>query len=78
MTRKEFKQCLVEAIEFHDGYISNEEVETLLDLNYDEDSSITDWTFSSFNTFALDYVLEGISYACRYSDLKWEEEEDDE
>ena len=77
-TRKEFKINLVEAIEFHDGYISDEDVEKLLDLNYDEDSSITDWTFSSFNTFALDYVLEGISYACRYSDLKWEEEEDDE
>ena len=76
MTRKQFKQCLVEAIEFHDGYISNEEVEKLLYLNYDEDSSIVDWTFSDFNTFAIDYNTEGIRYACRQSDLKWEDDEE--
>lgn len=78
MTRKQFKQCLVEAIEFHDGCILNREVEKLLYLNYDEDSSIVDWTFANFNTFALDYVTEGISYACRYSDLKWEDDGEDE
>ena len=78
MTRKQFKQCLVEAIEFHDGCILNREVEKLLYLNYDEDSSIVDWTFANFNTFALDYVTEGISYACRYSDLKWEDEDDED
>ena len=78
MTRKEFKINLVEAIEFHDGYISDEDVEKLLDLNYDEDSSICNWTFSTFNTFALDYVAEGIKYACRYSDLKWDDEEEDD
>lgn len=78
MTRKQFKQNLVEAIEFHDGCILNREVEKLLYLNYDEDSSIVDWTFSDFNTFAIDYVTEGIRYACRYSDLKWEDEDDGE
>lgn len=78
MTRKQFKQCLVEAIEFHDGYILNSEVEKLLYLNYDEDSSIVDWTFSDFNTFAIDYNTEGIRYACRQSDLKWEDDEEDE
>jgi hypothetical protein len=77
MTRKQFKQNLEQAIEFHDGYISNEDLETILDLNFNEDSSITGWTFSDFNTFAIDYNTEGIRYACRYSDLKWEDEEDE-
>lgn len=78
MTREQFKQNIAEAIDFHDGYISDEDLERLLDLNYDEDSSITGWTYSDFNAFAVDYNVYGIRYACRYSDLKWDDEEEDD
>ena len=76
MTREQFRQNLIEAIEFHDGYVSNEEIEHFLELNYDVDSSITDWTYSDFNAFAIDYSTEGMRRACHLSDLQWEDEED--
>lgn len=78
MTREQFKTNLEQAIEFHDGYISNEDLEHFLDLNYDEDSSITDWTYSDFNAFAIDYNTEGMRRACHLSDLQWDDEEEDE
>lgn len=78
MTREQFKQNLEEALEYHDGYISEEELETFLDLNYDEDSSITDWTFADFNCFALDVSCEGMRRACHLSDLQWDDEDDEE
>ena len=77
MTREQFKTNLEQAIEFHDGYISNEDLERLLDLNFDENGLMPDWNFSDFNSFAIDFNTEGISYACRYSDLKWIDEEEE-
>ena len=78
MTRKQFKQNLIEAIEHHDGYIDDAELEEFLDLNFDEDSSLSDWTWSYFNSFAVDFVTEGLRRACHLSDLKHWDDEDDE
>lgn len=78
MTRKQFKQNLEEALECHCGYISEEDLEHFLDLNYDEDSSVSDWTFADFNSFALDISCEGMRRACHLSDLQWDGEDDDE
>lgn len=78
MTRKQFKQNLEEAIEFHDGWERNEDLEKFLELNFDEDSSLSDWTFSNFNSFAIDVCEEGLWRACRLNDLHYEGEDDDE
>ena len=78
MTRNKFKQNLEEALIHHDCEVSNDELERLLDLNYDEDSSLSDWTFANFNSFAIDISCDGLRNACHYIDLKhWEDEEDE-
>lgn len=78
MNKRQFRQNMVDALEFHDAEISNEEMETFLDLNYDEDSSITDWTFADFNSFAIDIKTEGIARACRLNDLQFDDDDEDE
>ena len=46
-------------------------------MNYDEDSSLEDWTFADFNSFAIDISCDGLRDACHYLDLRyWEDEED--
>jgi hypothetical protein len=78
MTRKQFRKNLVEALIHHDCDLTNREVEEFLDLNYDEDSSLNDWTFADFNSFAIDVSCDGLRNACHYVDLKhWEDEEDE-
>lgn len=78
MTRNKFKQNLEEALIHHDCEISNDELERFLDLNYDEDSLLSDWTFANFNSFAIDISCDGLRNACHYIDLKhWEDEEDE-
>jgi hypothetical protein len=78
MTRKQFRKNLVEALIHHDCDLTNREVEESLDLNYDEDSSLNDWTFADFNSFAIDVSCDGLRNACHYVDLKhWEDEEDE-
>ena len=78
MTRNRFKQNLQEALIHHDCEVSNDELESFLDLNYDEDSSLSDWTFADFNSFAIDVSCDGLRNACHYVDLKhWEDEEDE-
>lgn len=78
MDRKLFKQNLEEAFEYHDGYVSDEELERFLDLNYNEDSSLADWTFADFNSFALDASCDDLRTACHYYDLKhWDDEEEE-
>lgn len=52
MSRKKFKNNLVQAIESKDYYVDDETIEKFLDLNYDEDSSITEWEYEDFNNFA--------------------------
>lgn len=78
MTRKQFRKNLIEALIHHDCDLTNEEIEKFLDLNYDEDSSLSDWTFSNFNSFATDVCEEGLWRACRLNDLHYEGEDDDE
>ena len=79
MTRKQFRKNLIEALIHHDCDLTNEEIEKFLDLNYDEDSSLSDWTFSNFNSFAIDVCEEGLwRAACRLNDLHYEGEDDDE
>ena len=78
MTRKQFRKNLIEALIHHDCDLTNEEIEKFLDLNYDEDSSLSDWTFSNFNSFAIDVCEEGLWRACRLNDLHYEGEDDDE
>lgn len=78
MTRSQFRKNLVEALIHHDCDLPNKEVEEFLDLNYDEDSSLNDWTFADFNSFAIDVSCDGLRSACHYVDLKhWEDEEDE-
>jgi len=54
MSRSKFKNNLVQAIEAKDHAVSDEDMEKFLDLNYDEDSSITDWDYDDFSMFASD------------------------
>jgi hypothetical protein len=72
-----FKQNLEEALEFHDAYLSNEELKTFMDLNFDEDGYLAEWSFSEFNSFALDVATEGIKRACHLNDLNWSEDKED-
>ena len=79
LSRKDFKQNLVEALESKDCYVSDDILEKFLDLNYDEDSSLTEWTFSDFLDFASEFC------ACSYDlwetarsyDLHYPGEDDD-
>ena len=78
MTRKYFFMNLWEACEFHEADIDTDEMKKFLDLNFDEDSSLANWTWSDFNSFAIDIKTEGLRRACHLSDLKhWEDEEDE-
>ena len=54
MTREQFKRNLIQSIERKDQYVSNEDIEKFLDLNFDEDSSISDWDFGDFSDFVSD------------------------
>ena len=79
MTRKQFKQSLIEALSHHDCDLPNKEVERFLDLNFKEDSSLLDWTFADFNSFAIDVSCDGLRDACHYIDLRhWNDEEENE
>ena len=79
LSRNNFKQNLVEALESKDCYVSDDMLEKLLNLNYDEDSSLTEWTFSDFLGFASEFC------ACSYDlwetarsyDLHYPGEDDD-
>lgn len=77
MTRKMFKKNLLEAIEFHDGYEKDEDIEKFLDLNFDEDGYMEEWTFNDFNEFAMDVCEEGLWEAAKSYDLHYEGEDDD-
>ena len=78
MTRKQFKQNLVEAFEFHDVDLSNEEVDKLVNYNFDESGETAGWTFANFSMFALDVATEGLRRACKFSDLHYESDDEDE
>lgn len=80
MTRKQFKQNLKEALEFHDAELTEEELNMVVNYNFDEDSSIAGWTFADFNSLAVDIATEGLRRACRLNDLyyKGKDDEDEE
>lgn len=78
MTRKQFTQNLVEAFEFHDVDLPDEEVDKFLDLNYNEDSSLNYWTFADFNSFAIDVATEGLRRACKLNDLYYESDDEED
>lgn len=75
MNKKQIKQNLEEALEFHDAELTEEEMDKIIEDNSEE---LADWTFANFNTFALDVATEGLRRACRFSDLYYESDEDDE
>lgn len=53
MTREKFKRNLIQALDRHDQYVSDEDIETFLDLNYDEDGD-WDWDIDDFMDFAIE------------------------
>ena len=53
MTRNKFKTNLSQALDNRDVYVSDEDLEKFLDLNYDEDGD-WDWDFAEFDQFACD------------------------
>lgn len=73
-----FKRNLEEALEFHDAYLSNEDLKTFMNLNFDEDDYLSEWSFCEFNSFALDVATEGIRRACHLNDLNWPEDEEED
>lgn len=75
MNKKQIEQNLIQALEYNDADLSNEEIDKLIEDNSEELSS---WTFANFNTFALDVATEGLRRACKFSDLYYESDDDDE
>ena len=57
--REKFKRNLIEAIENHDGSCDNDEVDKFMNLNYDEDSSLNNWTYGDFDYFARSIAAYG-------------------
>lgn len=78
MTRKQFKQNLKEALEFHDAELTEEELNMVVDYNFDETGETAGWTFANFNTFAIDVATEGLRRACKFSDLHYESDDEDD
>ena len=78
MNREQFTQNLVEAFEFHDVDLPDEEVDKFLDLNYNEDSSLNYWTFADFNSFAIDVATEGLRRACKLNDLYYDSADEED
>ena len=78
MTRLQFKQNLEEALEFHDVDLLDEEVDKLVNYNFDESGETAGWTFANFNSFALDVATEGLRRACKFSDLYYESDDEDD
>lgn len=75
MNKKQIKQNLEDALEFHDADLTNEELDKIIEDNSEE---LADWTFANFNTFALDVATEGLRRACKFSDLYYESDDEDD
>jgi hypothetical protein len=78
MTKKQFKQNLIQALEYNDTDLSNEEIDKIIEDNFDESEELANWTFANFNTFALDVATEGLRRACKFSDLHYESDDEEE
>ena len=77
MTRLQFKQNLEEALEFHDAELTEEELDMIVNYNFDETGETAGWTFANFNSFAVDVATEGLRRACKFSDLHYESDDED-
>lgn len=75
MNKNKIKQNLIQALEYNDADLSNEEIDKIIEDNSEE---LASWTFANFETFALDVAIEGLRRACKFSDLYYESDEDDE
>jgi hypothetical protein len=75
MNKKQIKQNLEDALEFHDADLSNEEMDKIIEDNSEE---LANWAFANFNTFALDVATEGLRRACKFSDLYYESDDEDD
>jgi len=75
LTKEQFKYNLIEACADKDQYISVEDMEKFLDLNYDEDSSLAEWSYREFADFAdvLAQHYGVLSEACQEFGLKFDE-----
>lgn len=72
MNKAQFKQNLEEALEYNNADLSDEEIDKIIEDNFDESGELASWTFANFNTFALDVATEGLKIACKFSDLYYE------
>ncbi len=77
MTRLQFKQNLEEALEFHNAELTEEELDMIVNYNFDETEETAGWTFANFNSFAVDVATEGLRRACKFSDLHYESDDED-
>jgi hypothetical protein len=75
MNKKQIKQNLEDALEFHDADLSNEEMDKIIEDNSEE---LASWTFANFNSFALDVATEGLRRACKFSDLYYDSDDEDD
>ena len=71
MTKQQFKQNLMEALEFNDCEIEEKTLDNLIELNYDSEfNNLSEWSWLDFASFAIDIKCDGLSRACRLNDLK--------
>lgn len=75
MNKNQIKQNLEDALEYNDADLTNEEIDKLIEDNLEEFSS---WTFANYNTFTLDVAIEGLRRACKFSDLYYESDDDED
>ena len=80
MTVRDFYLNLWDACEYFEADVSTKDMHDFLVLNFDEDSSLSEWTWSDFTYFAKEAAVEGFWRAVRNADLHYpgEDEEDDE
>ena len=75
LDREEFKENLIEACADKDQYISVDDLERFLDLNYDEDSDVATWNYRDFADFATELAANSgdLRDTCHAYDFKWDE-----
>ena len=67
MTREEFKENLIDALECKDQYVDNETLNEFIRLNYRD---VKDWNYLDFTTFVYDVCAEGFNEACHLNELR--------
>lgn len=77
LDKKGFKQNLIEALDTYSCCIGEEDIDELIELNFDEDSDFTTWSYRDFTNLALDIIDRGFWVACDYNGLAIPIDEDD-